>query len=354
MGKAVAFDLLKQNDTEEVLIADSNEKSLESAKSFLNNKKVISKVFNASDEKEIENLFNSTDSAIGCISYKYNLKFSQIAIKTKTNFCDLGGNDSVVKEQLKLDKEAKEKNISIIPDCGLAPGMVSVLVKWGLESFNWADSVKIRVGGLPIKPTGILKYGRLFAVDGLINEYVEPVRVLRDGEIISIEPLSDIEEIDFPKPLGKLEAFTTSGGASTLLETYKNRLKNLDYKTIRYPGHGNIMRALYELGFFEGENRALTTKIFEDKIPLCTEDTTLVKIIFEGQNKKHELLTIDKAQDGFTSMMRMTAFPISIISYLQSHDLILEKGVQPQEKCIPTMLFIDALKKRNIKIEGLI
>ncbi len=359
MGKAIAYDLLQQNDTTKVLLTDNNSEELKKAQEFLNcGDKVTSsllqtKTFDAKNESDIEEIFQNVDAAVAAIHYKFNPSFTKIAIKTKTHLCDLGGNSSIVDEQLKMLPEAEAAGISIIPDCGLAPGMVAVLVKWGLEKFIWADTVKIRVGGLPQNPTGVLKYGRLFSIEGLINEYIEPVRVLRNGKIETIEPLTEIEEIEFPG-FDTLEAFTTSGGTSTLIETYKNRLKNLDYKTIRYQGHCKIIREMYDSGMFFGEKRRATVKYLEETIPLEKEDVTLVKIIFDGSKdgaqSQQELIIIDKAKPPFTAMMRTTAFPAAIISQMQARGQITILGVQPQEKCIPAKLFISELSKRGIEI----
>lgn len=355
MGKAVVYDLFQDKDTTSVLALDNDIRKLDELKKFICDERLHLRIFDANDPAQLEDILKECNAAVAAIHYKYNECFTEIAIKAKTHLCDLGGNSEVVDKQLKLNAAAKKAGISVIPDCGLAPGMVSVLVRLGLEKYDWADTVKIMVGGLPQKPKGILKYGRLFSVEGLINEYIEPVRVLRNGKTEIIEPLAEIEEIEFPgfnvrvHCNAPLEAFTTSGGVSTLIETYKNRLKNLDYKTIRYKGHCNIMRAFYELGFFHGEARKLTAPLFEKFIPLCKEDVTLVKIIFEGKSKKHELNIIDYAKDGFTSMMRMTAFPAAIIAKMQAKGLI-EAGVLPQEKCVPVKLFISELAKRQIVI----
>ena len=373
MGKVIAYDLLQQKDTKSVILADSSQIALNEARKKLTNKKLITKTFNADDSRDVAKLFSNVDVAIGAVHYKYNLGFSKVAIQTKTHFCDLGGNSQIVDEQLKLNSIAKKTGISIIPDCGLAPGMVSVLVKWGVEKFKWANTVKIRVGGLPQRPSGVLKYERLFSVDGLINEYIEPVRVLRNGEIKIVEPLTEVESINFAgiwtgagsgcDPT-RLEAFTTSGGTSTLVDTYRKRLKNLDYKTIRFSGHANIMRALYELGFFEDKFSILGNKkqmkprdiskaLFEKNIPLCKSDVTLVKIIFEGGLRKYEISIVDKATKEHTSMMRTTAFPISIIAQMQARKQIAKSGVNPQELCVEPGIFLSELKKREIKIKGI-
>ena len=356
MGKAIAYDLLKYDDNSSVTVADYDQRQLDDVAKIHATSRLSTKIIDATDLAHIESLLTDVDSAIAAIHYNFNFNFTKAAINTKTHFCDLGGNSVVVDEQLKLSKEAEKRGVSVIPDCGLAPGMVAVLVKWGVEKFDWADTVKIRVGGLPQNPTNTLKYERLFSVEGLINEYIEPVRVLRNGKIEIIEPLTEIEEIEFAVGAlhaTHLEAFTTSGGVSTLVDTYKNRLKNLDYKTIRYPGHCKIIRAIYELGLFHGENRKVTAKAIEKSIPVCTEDVTLVKIIFEGNSKKHELTIIDKAKAPFTSMMRMTAFPASIIAQMQANKKITKQGVNTQENCVPADVFIEELRKRNILIDGI-
>lgn len=344
MGKAVAYDLLQQYDTERVLVIDKYEDKIEELKRFLkNDKRLTTKSCDIENKNDLIDSLSSCDAAVSAISYRFNEYITRVAIETKTNLCDLGGNNDVVNAQLKLDDKAKISGVSIIPDCGLAPGMVSILVKHGLEKYNWADTVKIRVGGLPINPINELKYERLFSIDGLINEYVEPVRVLRNGEIQTIEPLTEIEAVEFLDFHSDLEAFTTSGGTSTMISTLKGRLKNLDYKTIRYSGHLEELRRIGKGNF----------KCEFEKLPICHDDVTLVKITFEGNSRNHELTIMDFPRDGFTSMMRMTAFSASIIAQMQARKEISIYGVCPQEQCVPSDIFISELKKRNIVINGL-
>ena len=353
MGVAAASDLLLHDKEAHVILADSNQAQLDSVKDS-HDWRLSKTLFDARDLPEIKELLNPVDAAIAAVHYGFNLDFTKAAIETQTHLCDLGGNSEIVDRQLALSDAAKANGVSIIPDCGLAPGMVSMLVKWGLEKFLWADTVKIRVGGLPRNPTNELQYERLFSTDGLINEYIEPVRVLRDGKIQTIDPLIELEDIEFPG-FGTLEAFTTSGGTSTLVDTYKDRLKNLDYKTIRYPGHCRLIREkYYHPGLFHFPHREETKRELEETLPICTDDVTLVKIIFEGGFQRHELVIVDKAQLPFTSMMRMTAFPASIVAQMQANGQVEPKaGVYTQENCVPTAPFISELKKRNIVIDGI-
>jgi lysine 6-dehydrogenase len=365
MGRAAAYDILKQDDTTEVLLVDANKKALDETTRLLKDSRLKPRKFDAGNAQQVERILKEVDAAVAAVHYGFNLKFTKVAIKAKTHMVDLGGNSEIVDKQLALCKKAEKAGISIIPDCGLAPGMVSLFAKWGIDKFGWVDTVKIRVGGLPQNPTGALKYGRLFSVEGLINEYIEPVRIIKDGKIQTLEPLSEIESLDFPQPYGTLEAFTTSGGTSTLVDTYKGKLKNLDYKTIRYPGHCQAIRAMYELGYFSSKPiatkagkmipRAVSSALIESKIPLCENDVTLMRVIFEGGGNKHELTIIDKATENphLTAMMRTTAFPAAIIAEMQARRQITKMGVYPQELCVPVDLFISELRKRGIQVEGI-
>src|SRR5204863_729274 len=119
------------------------------------------------------------------------------AIETRANFCDLGGNNYIVDDQLALDAEAKAAGINIIPDCGLAPGMVSILAMHGAANFDQVDEIHIRVGGLPQKPESPLNYQLVFSVEGLINEYIEVARVIRNGKITTVESMTELEELSF-------------------------------------------------------------------------------------------------------------------------------------------------------------
>jgi len=138
------------------------------------------------------------------VSYRFNVALSRAAIACKVNFNDLGGNNTVVQNQLALCDKALKAGVTIVPDCGLAPGMVALLVARAVEKLGTADDVKIRVGGCRPSP-GPLNYKIVFQPDGLINEYVEPAVALRDGKKVELQCLTDIEELEFPAPFGKLE-----------------------------------------------------------------------------------------------------------------------------------------------------
>ena len=171
----------------------------------------------------------------------------------------MGGNLDATGEVLNLSDLAKKQGVTLLPDCGLAPGLVANLTMVGMKQFDQVDRIKLRVGGLPQIPEGPFKYSLVFSTEGLINEYVEPALALRKGAIKLIPSMSDLEMIPFPPPWGHLEAFTTSGGTSTLPQSLQGKVRELDYKTIRYPGHCSMVLTLLDCGLADRNQWQLST-----------------------------------------------------------------------------------------------
>ena len=366
MGKGAAYDLVRNDNVEQVIVADINEAAAQSLAKEMGPKTIAEKV-DATNKSQLEAIFSKVDSVASCVSYKVNLLHTEVAIDTGTHMCDLGGNLHVVKQQLELHDKAKDAGITVVPDCGVAPGMVSVLARAGIDYLTNVDSVHIRVGGLQQEPRPPLNYALIFSVEGLINEYVEPCMALRDGKITMEEPLVGFEQVEFPEPFGMLEAFNTSGGTSTLPYTYEGKVSDLDYKTIRYPGHGHKMWCLMKLGLMNSEvqdfngvkisPRAVFERLLERNLPESGKDVTLIRVIVEGwkgtEIRVIEYDVIDYFDDasGLTSMMRTTSFPASVTATMMADGTITERGVLPPEKSIPPEPFIEALIARGIDIK---
>jgi lysine 6-dehydrogenase len=305
------------------------------------------------------------DSVISCVNYWYNAALSKAAIEIGANFCDLGGNNYIVDEQLAMDAEAKAAGINIIPDCGLAPGMVSILAMHGAAKFDSLEEIHIRVGGLPQDPQPPLNYQLVFSVEGLINEYIEVARVIREGKIAEVESMTELESLAFDG-FPPLEAFQTSGGTSTLPDTFLGRISELDYKTIRYAGHCDKFKTMIDLGLCSSEEMVVDfqkvkpRKIFGDllqkHLPADGPDYVLVRLDFVGgsggatKNLRYDI--VDKLDEatGMSSMMRTTAFPASIIAQMMARGDVLTRGATPQEKAIDPDKFVAELDRRNIKI----
>lgn len=367
MGQAAIYDLTKNDKIEKIIAADIDITAAEQLKARFKDERIIPMQADVARIDELKSKLNGTTSILGAVHYKFNYELSRMAIELGAHYCDLGGNNSVVDQQMTLSDDAVKAGVSIIPDCGLAPGMVSVVVAHGEKRFDRVDDIHLRVGGLPQDPQPPLDYMLVFSVEGLINEYIEPVRAIKDGEVITVPPLCEIEDLSFPEPLDKLEAFTTSGGTSTLVGTYFGKVKNLDYKTIRYPGHCDKIKTFLDLGFFSSDKieingrsiapRELSGKLLESSLPSGGKDLVLVQVELIGEINGHRRSLKYRLVDSFddstklTAMMRMTAFPAIIISQMQADGRIATRGTVPQEIAVPPEQFFDELAKRNIVFE---
>ena len=367
MGFGAAFDLIHNGGEETVTIADVDERRASEAARRIGSNRIRSAQIDVTDDSAVLELMKGKDAVISCVVYHHNVRLARLAIAARVNFCDLGGNNDVVEAELAMDDEAREAGVNVIPDCGLAPGMVAVLAAHGIEQFDSVDSVRIRVGGLPLAPKPPLNYQIVFSVEGLINEYVEPARVLRDGKITTVSSMTEIETLEFPAPFGEMEAFQTSGGTSTLPQTYLGKIRDLDYKTIRYPGHCDVFRAMIDLGLASSEPveidgarirpRRLLGELLLQNLPADEPDVVLVRIDFEGTRGgragglRYQIIDRADEANGLSAMMRTTAFPAAIVARLMAEKKTTSTGAHPQERCIPPGPFVVALRARSIEIE---
>lgn len=367
MGVAAIYDLSRNPDITEIVAADIDLSKAQEAKIRLGDERIRPVAVDVNDLDDVRRKLNGSRAVLGAVHYKHNYDLSKIAIELGAHYCDLGGNTWVVDRQISLDDGARRAGISIIPDCGLAPGMVAVVVAHGAQRFDSLTDVRIRVGGLPQNPRPPLDYALAFSVDGLINEYVEPARVIRNGKLEEIPSLTELEELSFLPGFARLEAFITSGGTSTLVNTFLGKADNLDYKTIRYPGHCEKIRTLKELGFFSSQEMeigelklsprefsgAILRNALLDKGKDCVLVLVKLKGISDGRARDLSYRLVDHYDDRteLSAMMRTTAFPAAIIMQMQADGRIDARGTVPQEIAVPSDEFLDELAARGIRFE---
>lgn len=368
MGLGAAYDLAHNSaDVELVTVADVDEGRARAVAETLRDGRVRPAQVDVEDHARVVELMREHDAALSCVTYFHNLQLARAAVEARTHFCDLGGNNTVVDAELALDEEARAAGVNIIPDCGLAPGMVSVLAAHGAARFGRLDEIHIRVGGLPQQPRPPLDYQIVFSVEGLINEYVERARVIRGDQLVEVESMTELESLDFPEPYGRMEAFQTSGGTSTLPETFLGKVKELDYKTIRYPGHCERFKLLIDLGLASGEAvevggvpispRRLLGELLNRHLPADEPDLVFIRLEFVGElaggpkRLRYDIIDRFDPRTGLSAMQRTTAFPASVVAQMMARGETTRRGAVPQERCIPPDAFVNELAARGIRIE---
>ncbi|MGH7730302.1 MAG: saccharopine dehydrogenase family protein, partial [Candidatus Eiseniibacteriota bacterium] len=213
-GSACAYDLLRRSEVERVTVADLKPDRLPRfLKPYVGKRLSVVKV-HVEDARAVGKLMRGHQAVMNALPYYYNLAVTRAAITAGLHCADLGGNTEIVFKQKKLHAQAAKKGVSVIPDCGVAPGMVNILVAEGIRRIRDADAVKIYVGGLPQQPEPPLNYQIVYSLEGVLDYYTTLSWVLRDGKLTQVTALSERERVDFEAPVGRLEAFHTAGGLS--------------------------------------------------------------------------------------------------------------------------------------------
>ena len=368
-GTAIAFDLLHHAPgTEELVIVDADQESLTVLGDRLNDDRMTVICADVRDAVALAPLMDAADVAISAVNYWFNATLAALAVEGRAHFLDLGGNNNIVAQEFELNDQAAAQGVTIIPDCGLAPGLAGILGYWLVDGLDRAESLKLRVGGLPANPVPPMNYKVVFSVQGLINEYIEPAVVIRDGRLKTVPSLSELETLTFPAPFGELEAFQTSGGTSTLPRTLAGRVPNLDYKTIRYKGHCAQFRLLAELGlcdsapleFRDGKvaPREVLARLLNDRLDLPGEDVVLLLAEAEGWaadgravRKSIRIIDHHDGANDISAMMRLTGYPAAIIAWMLASGEIDAPGTRCQELVVPGDIMIEELRRRKVAIE---
>ena len=366
-GSACAFDLLQNPEVTEVRLADLHAGHLPAFLAPYSGKRLIATVLDVRDRDATTALMRECDAAMSAIPYYFNLDLARLAVEAGTNFCDLGGNTEIVFEQKKLNGQAIGKGISVIPDCGLAPGMVNILAEYAISRLDKTDSVRIFVGGIPEDPEPPLNYQIVYSLEGVLDYYTTLSWVLRNGKRTQMKALSEIELLKFPEPVGELEAFHTAGGLSTMAFRYEGRIPTMEYKTLRYPGHAKIMEAIRDLGLLEKQPvevkgihvvpREVVISVIGPRLTKPEgRDIVVLRVLAEGTKagaRKRigwELIDRFDSTRGISAMERTTGFSLSITGQMQARGEI-ENGVHTPDECVPAQHYIDELAKRGVLLE---
>ena len=365
-GSACAFDLLQDPEVTEVRLVDRSHDHLPVflAKAGPRLKLVA---LDVRDPAAVVAQMRECDAVQSAVPYYFNGDLAEWAVEAGVHFCDLGGNTEIVSRQKRLDSAASAKQISVMPDCGLAPGMVNVLAEHGIRQLDRVDSVKIFVGGLPQHPEPPLNYQIVYSLEGVLDYYTTLSWVLRGGRRTQVKALSEREPVVFPPPLGTLEAFHTAGGLSTMAFRYEGKIPTMEYKTLRYPGHALIMEAVRDLGFLDQE--AVEVKgqqVVPRDLAVVTmgrrltkpgsEDLVALRVIVRGTkngaaaSRAWELVDRYDPAIGMSAMERTTGYSLSITGLMQARRQVGAMGVHTPDEAMPPAAYIAELAKRGVAI----
>jgi lysine 6-dehydrogenase len=367
-GSACAFDLLRNEDVEQVVLADLRTDSLPAFLApYRNDPRLQLLTLDARQHDAVRRALQGVDACMNALPYYFNLDVSRLAVEQGVHCCDLGGNTAIVFEQLELDPMARDRGVSIIPDCGLAPGMVNILAAMGIRAMDEPQRVRIFVGGLPQQPEPPLDYQIVYSLEGVLDYYTTPSYIVRDGETVQVEALSEVEPVEFPAPVGTLEAFHTAGGLSTMPWTHKG-IPSMEYKTLRYPGHADHIRVIRELGLLDLEpvrTRSGATVIpreafiasAEPRLRLGGPDLVALRVDVAGSHGGRDARVVFDLVDLFdprhsvSAMERTTGYSLAITGRMQVAGLVDGPGVRTPDVAMPGERYIEELRRRGIDIQ---
>lgn len=367
-GSACAYDLLQDKDVEQVRLADLKIDHLAEFLAPYSGRRLLPTPLDVRDVEAVRALMRECDGVMSAIPYYFNFDMARLAVDAGVHFTDLGGNTEIVNEQKTLDAEARRKKITVVPDTGLAPGMVNILAEHGIRQLDKVDAVRIFVGGLPQKPEPPLNYQIVYSLEGVLDYYTTLSWVLRGSKRTHVKALSELEDVKFGDGVGTLEAFHTAGGLSTMAFRYEGKIPEMEYKTLRYPGHAERMEAIRELGLLELEPVDVKgLKVVPRDLFIATagprltkphgKDLVALRVVVKGAKAgKPKTLTwelIDRYDDQhhISAMMRTTGYSLSITGMMQVRGLVKPVGVHTPDESVPAEPYIAELAKRGIRIK---
>jgi lysine 6-dehydrogenase len=359
VGTAAAWDLVRRGH--DVIVADADPEAATRAAGRSGAQPDVLDVSTGDIIRYLEDF----DLTISAVPFVLGEGLVDAAIGAGAHYLDFGGNPGVVSRQRERDAAARQAAVTVVPDSGLAPGFANVLAAGAVEALGEGaiDEVRLRVGALPAVPAGSLGYQLAFNPAGLINEYAERCEILTDGRFTTVEPLTGLEQVEWDG-WGPLEAFHTAGGSSSLARIWEGRVTELDYKTLRYPGHGGAFRALREMGLFDEHPqpgtgvapRAVLLEALATHLPSGADDVVLVRVWAstsrDGQGRTVGYQVEDRNDGAFSALARTTAFPTTALAHLILEGSIAEPGVRTMDETVGADILLPELEEVGIEVKA--
>lgn len=276
IGEAISI-LLSSSGRYNIKICDQDQvRATQIAKACKNS---VAIKLDLTNESEALKTLSNCDAVISALPYFCNVNVAKLALKSNCHYLDLTEDVATTKAIAEI---AKDAHVAFMPQSGLAPGFISVIASHLVTMFEQVESVKMRVGALPIYPSNALKYNLTWSTDGLINEYGNMGEAIEGGTLVKTFALEGLER--FSLDGDEYEAFNTSGGLGTLCQTLAGKVTKLDYKTIRYPGHRDLIAFLMQDLKFN-EDRETLKRVFERSLPNTPQDKCIIFVEVRGTSK---------------------------------------------------------------------
>lgn len=372
-GTAAAYDMARFGDASSVRIADLDEEAARTAAARVN-RLLASDVATAhrvdvTDQAALVAFLEPVDAFLSAVPYWLNPGVTRAAIAARASMTDLGGNTELVREQLRLSDQAEKAGIAIVPDCGQVPGMGTSLTTYAMSLLDETDEVTFWDGGNPLHPVPPFRYILTFNIAGLTNEYHGVAHFIRDGRRVEVPTFqdADYELVDFPEPIGRMEAFVAGGGTSTMPWTFEGRLRTLWNKTLRWPGHFAEWKAYMQAGLLETEPievdgrpvvpRDVLHALLDPKLRARPgePDLVIVRVLARGRKEGRpaqalvELIDRFDEATGFTAMERTTGWDGSIKAIMNARG-VTPRGAHPAEIAVPGPLYAAELRRRGFSL----
>ncbi len=370
MGASVVRELcMRSEEVTQVQVCDTRSRALQRLHEQVDSQALRSFQVDARDMNVLSQIVQGSDCVISCVPSELNPDLAELCLNVGVHFCDLGGNDRLAKQELDLDERAREKSVWIVPNCGLAPGLVNVLCLHGIDQLDRVEAAHLRVGDVPLHPEPPFNFRISWSAERILDDYTNPAQLIEDGQVVEVEALSREEPIHFDEgSFGTMEAFCTQGGLSTLTETLSGRLDTLDHKAIRWPGHAQQMRFIIGLGFGEDRKigvqthltyRDLLVRRMRERLGGDYEDAVLLRVLIRGEKDGTPTTLVYEMVEKYdeathqTAMMRCTAVPTVVAAlFIAREETMRGGGTGVPETVVPRERFLEEVIERGLNIRS--
>ncbi len=365
IGSAVARELSRRDAITEIRICDARSRALQRLHTVVPSRKLKPFQVEGRDATALGPVLEGSSCVVGCADPTLNLSLAQMCLNIGAHYCDPGGIDTVSEAILNLSDEAESRGLWLVPNCGLAPGLANVLCLLGVEQFDKVERAHIRVGDITLYPEPPFDFRVATSPQKMIEDYTNTSYEIRNGELHVLEPLSGVEHIFFEEPYGALEAFNTALSGNTLMRTFADRVRNLDVKTIRRPGHADQWRFLIALGFADRRSIDLRTHLTYRDVLLRRlrallgdeqPDVVLLRVMICGtRNEKretiiYELIRQAETDDQFGAVRFAASIPTAAIAELLAGGALEGGGAAVPESIIDKQQFVADLADRGMPV----